>query len=266
MRFTIAALMALYSGLCVSCTEQLTSLQSTPVNSKISSLPAPAPKVRPPSPIIGSPWNAIGRINRQHGGYCSGTLIAPKRVLTTAHCLWDAQLGHWTPPEDLHFLAGFDRGKYLAHRKAVDIELPSHIRMSAQGAPAKAIDDWAILTLDRPIESTTGVRPIKIMQIHGRINPSSVGPLVRIGYGPLRPYALQSERCQPVILINPLVLLHSCNATFAETGFPILVHTGHGWRVLGLEMLSLKKTKLPKGLGMALLVTALAVPHRTVGW
>ena len=39
------------------------------------------------------PWSSLGRINvisRDTRGLCTGTLIAPRRVLTAAQCLFDA--------------------------------------------------------------------------------------------------------------------------------------------------------------------------------
>lgn len=33
------------------------------------------------------PWSAIGQLQFDHGGACSGSLIAPSTVLTSAHCL-----------------------------------------------------------------------------------------------------------------------------------------------------------------------------------
>lgn len=32
------------------------------------------------------PWSAIGRINRESGGFCTGVLIATNKALTAAHC------------------------------------------------------------------------------------------------------------------------------------------------------------------------------------
>jgi len=73
-------------------------------------------------------------------------------------------------------------------------------------------------------------------------------------------------RCKAVTLLNPTVLLHDCGVTPAESGFPILVETPKGWRILGLQMITLNKSVGRKGLGMALLVTALERPREMVLW
>src|SRR6056297_3071130 len=59
-------------------------------------------------------WQAIGRVNA--GGFksrrmCSGTLVAPARVLTAAHCLLRRD-GAPVALDRLRFVAGLDRGDY----------------------------------------------------------------------------------------------------------------------------------------------------------
>ncbi len=35
-----------------------------------------------------NPWSTIGRVNRETGGFCTGTLVGPRHVLTAAY--WDS--------------------------------------------------------------------------------------------------------------------------------------------------------------------------------
>ena len=44
--------------------------------------------------------------------------------LTAAHCLYDRRTGTRVKPVDLHFLAGYRRGEFLAHAAAVSVIVP----------------------------------------------------------------------------------------------------------------------------------------------
>ena len=65
------------------------------------------------------PWTAIGRVNvllgRSSRGFCTGVLVAPDKVMTAGHCLYDQAAKRWVRPEAVHFLAGAARGRFGAH-------------------------------------------------------------------------------------------------------------------------------------------------------
>ena len=104
-------------------------------------------------------WQAVGRVN--FGGFrsrslCTGTLIAPDLVVTAAHCLLpDRQ------PENVHFVAGYLRGSFAAHRRGAAFRFhPNYF--NDQGEPAGKLGaDLALLQLDAPI---TEVTPLPIAQ------------------------------------------------------------------------------------------------------
>lgn len=264
MRFRAVLMAVVCVAVCVSCAQQPAREGSAGRPLDVAALPplAPPPVVAPPR----APFNAVGRINRQRGGFCSGILIAPDKVLTTAHCLWDARLGRWTAPSDLHFQAGYHLGTDLAHRTGAAIEYPAGIAMSEQGIPRRVADDWAIVILDRPIGVESAVRPVELAPLDGLLRTRDLGVLLRAGYGPRQPHALASARCKAVTKFSASVLLHDCGATFEEAGFPILIETSGGWRVLGLQVISANTTEGANGLGMALMVNVLAGPRRLVRW
>src|SRR5262245_7198903 len=64
------------------------------------------------------PWTAIGRLNREIGGHCTAALIGARQVLTAAHCLFNTSTQRWVLPQEVHFVAGYQRGKYAAHSRA----------------------------------------------------------------------------------------------------------------------------------------------------
>ena len=69
------------------------------------------------------PWSAIGRVNSRIGGFCTGTVIGPREVLTAAHCLWNKRTRSWLVPDAINFLAGYRRGEFIAHGKVVGFTL-----------------------------------------------------------------------------------------------------------------------------------------------
>ncbi len=206
------------------------------------------------------PWSAIGRVNRRSGGFCSGTLIRADKVLTSAHCLWNKARKRWIPSDDLHFLAGYHMGKYVVHRRIAMVELADNVEITWRGHPRNPRNDWAILTLDRSVASSAMLRPVETYRFRRRLAPSELGPLVRAGYSAYRPYALSTDTCRAVGMMGRSMLMHNCDATIEESGYPILVKTRYGWRILGLQMATFKQTKHANGLSLAVLVTA--IPDR----
>jgi protease YdgD len=227
----------------------------------VTSLPSPLP---PHQTFLS--LSAIGRVNRQGHSFCTGVLISAAKVLTTAHCLWDQKLRRWAAVDDLHFLAGYHLGKYLAHRRVKAIELPSGIRMLAQGFPYSLAKDWAILTLDRAVETESKVHPVKLAEFGGEILIGKIGPLVSAGYGPLRPYAVASQPCKAIKILNSEVLLNDCSGPSAEYGFPVLVKMSEGWRVLGLQMKPLVSSMSESGQSRALLVPTFNQRRQMLVW
>jgi protease YdgD len=69
----------------------------------------------------GSPWDAVGQVNV--AGYrmqisCTGTLVAPKVVVTAAHCVINTSSQRPFKASDIHFLAGVRGSENKGHATA----------------------------------------------------------------------------------------------------------------------------------------------------
>jgi hypothetical protein len=102
------------------------------------------------------PWSALGRVNAGGRGFCTGTLIGPSLVLTAARCLYDRVEGRWWAPGEIHFVAGYQRDRYLIHSGVAGTEVAPGFGAAAGTSLANAANDWALLALEAPIGRQAG--------------------------------------------------------------------------------------------------------------
>lgn len=195
------------------------------------------------------PWAAVGRVNRETGGFCTGTLVASNLVLTAAHCLYDSRTGKRVAPGKLHFLGGYRRGGYVTHAVARALFHPSDFSFAGSDGLKRAANDWAVLVLAAPIAT----KPIPVRSLSARnLKALPRDRLMRAGYSQDRPHLLSLHNgCGVSGNVNGgPVLIHTCDATRGDSGSPLIIMTREGPFLVGMIMGVTKSGDKERGLAV----------------
>ena len=197
------------------------------------------------------PWSSIGKLFNETGGSCSGVVIARDKILTAAHCLFNARTRRFIPAEALHFLVGYRTGRYSAHARIVSYEIGAGFDPLRYDQTSEA--DWAVLTVTESLPAN--IEPLRLRR---EASPSGT-KAVLVGYPQERAFAMTADRdCELRDKISAgRLLLHTCRSTFGYSGGPILVSTGGSeMEVAGIQIAAMQSNGTEK---------MIAVPAQAIG-
>ncbi len=181
---------------------------------------------RAPVALDEAPWSSLVRVQTSLGGRCTGALVAPTRVVTAGHCLFNARTRRFLPDSSLHVLFGYDRGDYSQHRTVSAVATDPAYDPAAPRPDSAA--DWAVLTLSGPAPANAPPLPLV-----DRI-PSAGTPAMLGGYNQDRGQILMADRACRILGGGAGLIAHDCDATRGTSGGPLLVRDGAGWAVAGI--------------------------------
>lgn len=193
-------------------------------------------------------FEAVGRLNMAGTGFCTATLIAPDRVLTAAHCLFDRATGQRIAEEQLEFLAGWRTGRAEAIRSVTRAAIWPTFDMTAGAAIGTVAEDLAVLHLDRPVR-TTSITPIALSD-----TPAAQGDAVTVvSYARDRAEAPAiQETCHVLEQRRDGVSVFSCDIDYGASGSPVLARQPEGLRIVSVISARVEASEGPISLGMQL--------------
>src|SRR4051812_36223333 len=197
------------------------------------------------------PWSSIGKLFNETGSSCSGVVIARDKILTAAHCLYNARTRRFIPAEALHFLVGYRTGRYSAHARIARYEIGAGFDPQRYDQTSEA--DWAVLTVTENLPAD--IEPLRLRR---DASPSGTKAML-VGYPQERSFAMTADRdCELGNKISAgRLLLHTCRSTFGYSGGPILVGTGgREMEVAGIQIAAMKSDGTEK---------MIAVPAQAIG-
>ena len=197
------------------------------------------------------PWSSIGKLFNETGSSCSGVVIAQDKILTAAHCLFNARTRRFIAADALHFLVGYRTGRYSAHARIASYEIGAGFDPLRYNQTSEA--DWAVLTVAENL-------PAEIEPLRLRREPSPSGTkAVLVGYPQERALVMNADRdCELGDKISAgRLLLHTCRSASGYSGGPILVGTGgREMEVAGIQIAAMQSDGTEK---------MIAVPAQMIG-
>lgn len=181
---------------------------------------------RPLTEAEAGEWIGVGRLNLAGNAYCSATLLTPNRVITAAHCLFNTRTGVPLRLSDIHFVAGWRRGAFKAHRKAKRVVI--HPEFDYQGKRGRVRSDLALIELEERIGGDIAKPYSQI----GNAGPDQ--PIFIVSYGRDRPHLPSIEDPCFVGRIFRYAIGMTCEAVGGVSGAPVFRRTEKGLRLVGV--------------------------------
>jgi protease YdgD len=159
-------------------------------------------------------WEAVGRIDIDRGGFCTGALIATDLVLTAGHCVFGPD-GTPIDAGRMTFRAGLTDDKAIAEVRVARSVAHPDFRPAGPINADFVRHDVALLQLETPILAAVAA-PFSVE------TPSNRGTVSVVSYAEGREDALSWQKVCKVLGKQEGLIMVDCDVTFGASGAPVL--------------------------------------------
>lgn len=176
----------------------------------------------------GREWQAVGRLDINGTGFCTGSLIAPDLVLTAAHCLYDPNTKQRINHETIEFLAGWRNGRASAYRFVRRAVVHPDYVYTGKVSSGRVRNDVALIELQSPIRNTT------VIPFETATHPTKGDEVGIVSYAQDRSEAPSIQEVCAVLGRQEGVLIMSCNVDFGSSGAPVFTFSQGKARIVSV--------------------------------